>query len=718
MSTYSWPKDRKVLGTDVPRVDGALKTSGRAKYSYDINRPGMLHAVMVGSKHAHATIKRIDTSAAEGMEGVKGIYPVKKVGDEVQFAGEPILAIAAETEAKAHDAARAVKIDYAVLPHVVKEELAKAHDAPKVTEKNENTIGPRDSTEGDFDSVYNNPRVVRAEGTYSLPAISHMCWEAHGSVAEWNGDKLTVWSSTQATQGIAQALAREFNTDVANVQCITHFMGGGFGSKFAPGVEGLAAAHLAKTTGRPVKLMLTRRDEHSAGIRPSSSGTVKIAATKEGKIVAVSGTTQASPGVGGSARVLIPYVYKEIPNQKSSFLVVRLNHHETRAYRAPGHPQSCYIMEAAMDDLAAKLEMDPLELRKKNLPGGLVGQIYQRELEIGADLFKWKEKYHPPGAGKGPIKRGVGMALHEWGGGGRPQTQMTVEINADGSVLVQSSTQDLGTANRTVLAVVAAEVLGLKPEQITTQIGESQWATSFGSGGSTTCPSTAPATLIAVTDARTKLFEKIAPAFGTGPENLVAVDGKIKGGGKEMTWKEAVRKLGMEKVSVLGEYTGALFATAGLSSTGVGGCQFAEVEVDEETGQVRCIEVVAVQDCGLIVNKLACESQVAGGVIMALNAALYEERVMDQETGWLLNGDVEFYKLGTISNMPKIKVHMFDDEISQSRGVIGIGEPPTISTAAAIGNAVFNALGVRVPDLPLTPRNVLTAIANAKGGVA
>lgn len=297
---------------------------------------------------------------------------------------------------------------------------------------------------------------------------------------------------------------------------------------------------------------------------------------------------------------------------------------------------------------------------------------------------------------------------------------MTVEINSDGSVLVQSSTQDLGTANRTVLAIVAAEVLGLKPEQINVNIGESQWARSFGSGGSTTCPSTAPTTLIAATDARTKLFEKIAPAFEANPEDLIAVDGKIKvkGGGKEMTWKDAVRKLGMEKISVMGEYTRQIFATGGLSSVGVGGCQFAEVEVDEETGQVRVIEIVAVQDCGLIINKLACESQVAGGVIMALNAALYEERVMDQETGHLLNPDVEFYKLGTISNMPKIKVHMFDEEISQSRGVIGIGEPPTISTAAAIGNAVFNALGVRVPDLPLTPKNVLTAIAKANGGVA
>jgi xanthine dehydrogenase YagR molybdenum-binding subunit len=307
------------------------------------------------------------------------------------------------------------------------------------------------------------------------------------------------------------------------------------------------------------------------------------------------------------------------------------------------------------------------------------------------------------------------MGCHKWGGGGLPIEKMLVEINADGTVLVQSSTQDLGTGNRTVLAIVAAEVFGLKPEQITVQIGESQWATSHGSGGSTTCPSTAPVTLIAATMARDDLFAKIAPVLGAKPEDLVCADGKVatKNGEKSLTWKEAVRKLGMEKISALG--------TAGLNrlqSNGVGGCQFAEVEVDSETGFVRVKEVVAVQDCGLIINKLACESQVAGGVIMGVNAAMFEERVMDQATGRMLNPDMEFYKLGTITDMPKIKVHMFDDPISQSRGVIGIGEPPTISTMAAIGNAVFNALGVRVPNAPFTSRNVLAALAKSKGGVA
>lgn len=715
MAAAAWPKDPKVIGADVPRLDGGVKTTGRAKYSYDIRRPGMLFGVLLPSPHAHAILESLDTSEAEKTRGFAGLYRIKKNGDELTYAGEPILAIAADTEEHAYDALRSVKAKYKVLGHCVTEAAAMAEGAPKVSGKDENVRSGRSASKGKIDEALKTAAAV-VEARYSVPAISHMCLESHGLVAEWQGDKLTVWCSTQATQNIASELARLFAVPSTNVQCITHYMGGGFGSKFQAGQEGIACANLAKITGKPVKLMLDRKEEHSAGIRPSASARIRAGADKDGKLIAFEAKQQGSPGLGTSANFPLPYVYENIPNLETSLASVRCNYHMTRAYRAPGHPQACFIMEAVMDDLAGKLHMDPLQMRLANIPEGLIGTIYQKELEIGAKLFNWSGKYHPPGeGGSGTIKRGVGLGLHKWGGSGVPREQVRVEINADGSVLARSSTQDLGTGNRTVLAIVAAEVLGLKPEQITVHIGESQWERSHGSGGSTTCPSTAPATLIAATNAREQLFEKLAPAFEAKPEDLLAEGGKIsvKGSGKSMTWAEAVRKLGMDKISVVGEYL-----RLNLSSVNVGGCQFAEVEVDSETGFVRVKEVVAVQDCGLIINRLACESQVAGGVIMALNAALFEERVMDQVTGRMLNPDMEFYKLGAISDMPRIKVHMFDDPISQSRGVIGIGEPPTISTAAAIGNAIHNALGVRVPDAPFTPRNVLAALAGAKGGAA
>jgi xanthine dehydrogenase YagR molybdenum-binding subunit len=281
---------------------------------------------------------------------------------------------------------------------------------------------------------------------------------------------------------------------------------------------------------------------------------------------------------------------------------------------------------------------------------------------------------------------------------------VTVTIHADGSVLTQCSTQDLGTGERTLAAIITAEVLGLEVPDITVQIGESQYGRSGGSGGSTTSPGTAPAFLNAASAARKALLEKLAERLGAKVDDLATEPGKItdKASGKSWAWKEACARLGMDTVKGTGDWT------PGLSNNGVGGVQIAEVLVDTETGVVRCTRVVAVQDCGLIINKLLCESQVAGGVIMAVNYALFEERIMDRHTGRQVNPNMEFYKLGGIEDMPQIIVHMHD---MPARGVIGIGEPPTISTCAAIGNAIQNAIGVRVPHTPYTPERVLAALA-------
>ncbi len=441
-----------------------------------------------------------------------------------------------------------------------------------------------------------------------------------------------------------------------------------------------------------------------------------------------------TPGHRGSGSfVRIPYVYT-IPNTHVKQTVVRLNRGNQRAMRAPTHPQSCYMTDCALDDLAAKLGMDPMQVRLKNLPPNDVQKaqvnpihldairhtLYTRQIEIAAGLSDWKKKWHEPGSGKGVIKHGIGMALHTWGGGavGQPGNECKVLISRDGSVLAESSTQDLGTAQRTVTAIVVAELLGLQPGDITVKIGESQYGLSSGSGGSTTCPSQAPATLQAVAAARDNLFEKIAKKLGSKAEDLSLENGKIvdKGRDKSWSWKEACARLGMDVARGNGTWTvqeADKPENRGISHTGVGGVQVAEVSVDTETGIVRCTKVVAVQDCGLVINKLACESQVAGGVIMGVNYALFEENLFDATTGRQVNDDMEFYKLGGIKDMPQVVVHMMD---MPERGVIGIGEPPTISTHAAIGNAIFNALGVRVPYTPFTPDRVLAALASAKKG--
>lgn len=802
-----WPKKRRILGTKVKRIDGPEKSTGRAKYSYDINRKGMLYGMILRSPHARAKIKSVDTTAAAKTPGFKALVlvnaskdwlvvkadpaagtlevksvpnkkkkekevqqtikvtpavtliannkPVKLadlkaddlvtvenqadlVGRDLFYAGDEILAVAADTEEHAKDALRAIKVEYEVLEHAVTEDDVLKNPKLKTTPglSEGNLDAGKEATKGDIDAGFKEAEAT-VEGTYGVPVISHQCLETHGLVAEWDADGgLTVWASTQATVTIAAALAGRFNVPPTKVKCITHYMGGGFGSKFAPHAEGFSAADLARRAGAPVKLMLDREEEvTTAGNRPSAIGTVKIGGNKDGSITAFSVDCYGTPGYTGGATVnlnLLPYVYLDaIPNWKRKHAVAYTNAGGARAMRAPGHPQNCVLTEFAVDDLAAKLGIDPLVIRRKNLPpnnekadkvswAGRRHDIYTEQLDLAIKLSGWKDKWHPPGKGKGgAVKHGIGMAIHTWGGfaaGGATPNECHVFIAKDGSATAETSTQDLGTAQRTVTAIVTAEVLGLEVPDVTVKIGESHFGFSSGSGGSTTCPSQAPATLLAAQAARDDLFKKVAPKVGADPKDLQigvgkVIDTKTK---KEWAWKEFCARLGMDVAKGKGEWNLALSNEPGnenISSGQVGGVQTAEVVVDTETGVVKVTHFVAVQDCGLVVNKLACESQVAGGVIMGLNYALYEEIILDRVTGRVVNPDMEFYKLGGIKDMPKITVHMQD---MPDRGVIGIGEPPTISTAAAIGNAVFNALGVRVPFIPLTPRRVLDAIA--KGG--
>src|SRR5262249_5375714 len=305
----------------------------------------------------------------------------------------------------------------------------------------------------------------------------------------------------------AQALAQHFNLDAGKVKCITHHMGGGYGSKFGPDVQGITAAELAKKAGKPVKLMLDREEEiTTAGNRTSAYGTVKIAGTKDGKITAFEIDCYGSPGISGGPTVnldILPYPYGTAPviaNIKRKHSVVRLNTGGARAMRAPNHPQSCMLSETAVDDLAAKLDLDPVQVRLKNLPPGdpnskdpiswnaLRNKIYTDEIDIAMKLSGWKQKWHPPGKGpdKGVLKRGIGMALHTWGGNAAGPNECKITISRSGSVSAESSTQDLGTGQRTVTAVVTAEILGLEPAGIHVKIGEGQLANSSGSGGSRT----------------------------------------------------------------------------------------------------------------------------------------------------------------------------------------------------------------------------------------
>jgi xanthine dehydrogenase YagR molybdenum-binding subunit len=717
-----WPSAPNLIGKRIPRLDGLLKASGKAKYPSDVRPEGTLFGVMLYSPYPHARVKSIDISAAEKMPGVKAVLAIAK-GDSVDKDGKPvpgttlryhgddIAAVAAETEEQARDATRAIKVEYEVLPHVATEALSMADGAPEVF-RGGNVRKGRSQTTGKPEEAMAAADVT-IEGTYSVPLITHVCLESHGLTAKWESDdKLTVWASTQSVSRLGDGLAQPLKIPVANVTVLTDFMGGGFGSKFGPDIWGVTAARLAKMAGRPVKMFLDRAQEHlAAGNRPSATAHIKMGASRDGKIVAMIAEAHSTGGVNPGSNLVLPYIYRGVPNTQVNQSGVFTNFGGARAMRAPNHPQSCVLTEAAMDDLAEKLGIDPLEFRLKNLdPRSPISSVYRAEVAMGAELIGWREKRKPRGqTGTGPIRTGMGMALHTWGGGAQQGNRVVCNINPDGSVELQTATQDIGTGARTILAIIAAEILGLQPTDITSNIGNSTYPPGQSSGGSTTSPSMAPPCYDAVTKARDALFKKIAGSLNSArPEDLTLKDGRVWASGQPVaSWKDACRKLGTSPISETGSFV------EGLSSTGVGGCQFAEVAVDLETGVVKVKKIVAIQDTGLILDKLTWESQVYGGVIMGLNYGLFEERVVDPTTGRMLNPDMEWYKLAGASDIPEIIVRAYEPDEQKARGVIGVGEPPTISTAAAIGNAVANAIGVRVPQWPMSPRNVLNALATA-----
>lgn len=710
MPEYRWPEmsKRKVMGKRLSRLDGVEKASGRAKYNSDLNKPGMLHGATLVCPYAHARVKSIDTSAAEKHPGVAGVHVVSPAGTEIQWAHCEVAFVAAETELAARDALKKIKVEYEVLPHVVHEkDLNKVQSRAKAA---------GEQIEGDPDQALKEAAVV-SEGFYGIPVLEHSCLEPHGNVVSWTPDnKVEMNPSTQAVTSIRGDIARALNVPVANVHVHQDHIGGGFGSKFQPDRWGVAAGQLSKAAGgRPVKLFLERNVEQViAGCRPSAFARIKLAASKEGKITLWESQSWATGGFTGGGSPPIPYVFTRIPNQRKNHSAVSTNTAPIRAWRAPNHQQASYLTCAAMEDLAAKMKMDPLELFLKNVDLTARADTYERQLKKAAEMAEWKKLWHPRGdSGRGPLKRGLGIGVNTWGGAGHDSTARC-NIHPDGTVEVELGSQDLGTGTRTIIAQVAAESLGLRVNDIRVKIGDTNYPPSGTSGGSTTVGGVSSSTRKATLNALGKLFEEVAPALGAPATELEAVDGKIQVKGnpaKSLAWKAACAKLGVKTISETGQNIPRDAPKEGLNTGGVGGVQIADVTVDVETGVVKMNRIVAVQDCGTIINPKTAESQVYGAIIMSICGALMEERVMDAVTGRMLNNELEFYKLAGIKDIGEILVHLEIDEINDKRGVIGLGEPPAVGGIAAIANAVANAIGVRVPYVPMTPMNVLNALS-------
>ncbi len=710
MATAAWPAPdkRTHIGKRIVRLDGPPKATGVAKYAYDINRPGMLWARILSCPHARAKVTSIDFSAAEALPGVKATWKDDDlVGRELQYVGSIVAAVAAETEEIATEALSKIKVEYEVLAHQVVDNNAE-HSKDRPSNREAGNVG---------DAFGKADKVI--EGEYGIPVITHCCLESHGQVMEFKDGEMFIWPSTQNVSRYTDNLGEQVGVDQNKLHVDCQYMGGGFGSKFGSDKWASICGLLSKKTGRAVKLMLERDMELMiAGNRPSAFAKIKVGAQKDGKLTAVETEVWGTGGMGGYNAPPVPYVFTKIPNNRIVGKGIRTNRGGQRAWRAPNHPQGCFLTMSAFADMAAALGMDELDFFMKNLEFTDRPKVYEDELKIAADLIGYKSKAHLRGdKTAGPVKRGLGISIHTWGGRGHP-SECEVTINPDGSVESRIGTQDLGVGTRTAIDIVVAETLGLPLEAVKVLIGKNDYPQSGASGGSTTIGGISTSSRKAATNALNALLEVVAPKLGTGADNIEAAGGQLRQIDKpdnKIAWKDACGLLGTSPIKKRGANVPNDAEREKMISQGVGGVQIADVSVDIETGVVTMNEFVAVQDVGLIINMKLTESQMYGAMIMGVTYALFEEAVYDTKTGKMLNADMEFYRLAGLKDIGMFKVHMMTGPGYDDRGVIGIGEPPVVSPGAAIANAVANACGVRVPYLPLTPDRVITALQ--KGGI-
>jgi xanthine dehydrogenase YagR molybdenum-binding subunit len=430
--------------------------------------------------------------------------------------------------------------------------------------------------------------------------------------------------------------------------------------------------------------MLTRHDEFvMAGNRSGSWQKLKAGVKKDGTISALQATQYRLGGLGGGSQQGQPYIYRAGDFYREVF-ALHTNEDSSIAMRAPGHPQASFAVESLMDELAYKIGMDPVAFRKKNLRD----EVYHRQLDRGAKEIGWAKRNPIAGGSPGPRKRGMGCAVGTWGGGGNNQCKVDVTVARDGSVLVAVGTQDLGTGTRTYTRAIVAEELGLQLQDVKEQIGSSKLGAANSSGGSTTAASLAPSVKDGAIKARLAVAEKVAPLLGVAkPDEVTFANGNVIGGGKTIPWKQAC----------------ATLPAAGITAHG---------EWRSETGHVRAIKMVHVQDGGLPLNRLTMESQINGGMIQSLGMALWEGRVIDAQLGMQLNPGFGDYKLPGCLEMPEL-VPIIDDD-DKREAVIGIAEPAIIPSLGALANAVFNACGLRVRELPITPDKILMGLLNER----
>lgn len=688
MPTHNRPANDGVsLNDDTSRLEAVAKVTGAARFSRDTYLPNSLFLAFVRCPYGVARLRAHDAKKALA---IPGVVEIEFFGTEGKYQGQPVGYVLADSETAMRRALRALELNWKMgiadtsIDDVVPDAPEPSADLKAALERAPHTL----------------------HAVYRTQVQTHSSAETHGCVVDHKGDSAVVYASTQGTFAARDAMDDVLDLPASKIEVHCEHVGGGFGSKLRTGKEAIYAGKLAAKHKRPVYCFLDRAEEHvDTGNRPSSRSNVDIAFDDKGNITTGRILTYGGVGVAGNGRVSFPTGHYNIENVEHTHEGVPFNAGAERPFRAPGRPQGTFAEELMLDEIATTIGVDPLELRMRLAANDDLRDMFR----IGAERIGWTDR-RPTGSQKSAIRRGFGMGATSWGRF-PARAEAEVVINADGSVEARTGTQDIGTGQRTVMGVCVAHQLGIALDLVNVRLGNSNLPVGPASGGSMTTHNSAPAMMMAADDAKQQLLVRIADRTKSTPDQLTITDAEIRKDGRPlMSWSDACRTLGARTVVGRGNRSDGVKRYGGEGDSF--GAQFVDLSVDTETGQIRVERIVALQECGQVIVRKTAESQVIGGVTQGVSYALYEDRILDRNIGAMVNANLEMYKWVGARDVPHI------EPIFYTKGQTGprsLGEPPTIPTSGAIACAVYNAIGVPVRSLPITPDKVLAAM---KGGAS
>ncbi|MGB2874825.1 MAG: xanthine dehydrogenase family protein molybdopterin-binding subunit [Gaiellaceae bacterium] len=712
-----WPAGPlEVVGRPARRLDGYERARGEAVFTADLALPGMLHAAVLRSPYARARVNTLNLTRAREAAGVRGVVGPEDcdaLSFEPSFHGAPVAAVAADSFREAQAALELIDIEW--------EELEPLLDPEEAVRRKSLLDDPRRYERGDVDSAFAEADAV-VEAEYRTQTVLHNALETHQSVCRWEGDTLEIYISTQFIWGVRDSVAGKLGLPPDRVRVVCNFMGGGFGAKNSPGDYTYIGIALARQTGRPVRCALTRREENLAtGNRNATIQRLRAGARADGTLVALEGEFVNAVGWDGFAGPTygpMEMLYA-CENVRTVTYGAKLNLPPNAAFRAPGFVEGTFGLECLLDELGARLELDPLELRSRNhADNDLVdGRPFSSKKLL--ECYRraephWARRDQVRARSEGPWRRGAGLASQIWYGGGGPPSYAWVRLGSDGRATVVTAMQDIGTGTRTAMAQIAAEELGLPLERIRVELGDSARGPYASiSAGSSTTPSMGPAVRAAAADAARQILEIAAQRYHLEERVLSLQHGQVVSADGGSWPLEEVTGL-LDDAQILGK--GARGPNPAGMRVLTFGIQVAEVAVDVETGEVQVERIAAIHDVGRVINPLGARSQVEGGVVQGVGHTLSEERLVDPKSGTVLTQTLDAYKLPTMADVPEIVVELLDipDEHLTNLGSKGLGEPPIVPTAAAIVNAIRDATGADVRSLPVSRDEMLRALREAR----